>query len=139
MMEATSVAMMDGSTMIKVATILIALTAAGGVVMAGIRFMGADRPPSSIAMLHGVMAAAALTLLLYVAFTVGVTRQVQVAIGALVIAGLIGTALNLMFHVKLLKLPVALILIHGVFALAGLLLMIDVVLGLITLESGITN
>jgi hypothetical protein len=138
-MDASTVAMMGGSTMIKIATLLVALTAGGGAILAGIRFMGADRPPTSMAMMHGVMATAALTLLLYAAFTVGVTPQIQIAIGALVIAGLIGTALHLMFHDKMLKLPIAMILVHGAFGLAGLLLLIDVVLGLVTLESGVTH
>ena len=44
-------------------TILLAIAAAGGLVMAGIRFAGNRQPPAALAMLHGFLAAAALTLL----------------------------------------------------------------------------
>ncbi len=63
---------MDTTTMMKTATILLALTAAGGLLMAIIRFGGADRPPSWIAMLHGLLAGAGLTLLLYAGLTSGI-------------------------------------------------------------------
>jgi hypothetical protein len=39
--------------------------------MAGIRFAGKPQPPTWLAMLHGFLAAAAVRLLLYAYFTVG--------------------------------------------------------------------
>ena len=66
--------------------------------MAAIRLKGVDRPPSSFAMAHGVLAAAALTLLIYSWFTVGIPQLAQIATGVLVLAAPGGTYLNLRFH-----------------------------------------
>jgi hypothetical protein len=119
---------MDASMMVKVATILLGLTAIGGAVMAAIRFMGADRPPSFMAMGHGLMAAAGLTLLIYAAVVSGISPLAQIAIGILVIVALIGIGINLMYHSRQLKIPIAPILIHGIFAIAGLVLLTIIVL-----------
>ena len=55
--------------MLQTATILLALTALGGLLMAGIRFATRRNPPAWLAMLHGLLAASGLTLLVYAAFT----------------------------------------------------------------------
>ena len=86
---------MDASTMMKTAALLLAIAAGGGLLMAGIRFSGKDRPPSSIAMLHGVLAAAALTLLIYAAVAAGIPPLAQLSIAVLIVAALIGTWINL--------------------------------------------
>ena len=62
---------MDALSMMKTAAVLLGIAAIGGLVMAVIRFRGADRPPTIVLMAHGLLAAAALTLLLYACFTVG--------------------------------------------------------------------
>ena len=41
---------LDAQTMLKTAVVLLALTGAGGLLMAGIRFSGRPHPPSWIAM-----------------------------------------------------------------------------------------
>lgn len=119
---------MDALSMMKTAVVLLALAAVGGLTMAVIRFRGADRPPSAFAMGHGVLAAAALTLLLYAAVTAGLPPMAMVATGILVIAAAIGTALNLMFHVKLLPLPKTPIVVHGLVAALGFVLLLVAVL-----------
>ena len=48
---------LDAQTMLRTAVVLLAITALGGLLMAGLRFSGHPRPPSSIAMLHGLLAA----------------------------------------------------------------------------------
>jgi hypothetical protein len=60
--------------MLQTATILLGLTAVGGLIMAFIRFSGAERPPSWLAMGHGLLAASGLTLLLYAGLTTGIAR-----------------------------------------------------------------
>ena len=89
---------------------LLALAAAGGLVMAGIRFMGERSPPAALAMLHGFLAAAAVTLLLYAAMTVGLPRMALVALALFLIAAGGGAILNLNHHWKQLQLPKWLIL-----------------------------
>ena len=60
---------MEPGSILKTATVLLALGALGGLLMAGMRFAGRPHPPAWLAMLHGVLAAAAITLLLYAAAT----------------------------------------------------------------------
>lgn len=62
---------MEPALMMKTATCLLAITALGGLVMAGVRLSGKPQPPAWLAMLHGFLAGAAATLLLYAYFTVG--------------------------------------------------------------------
>ena len=47
-----------------IALVLFALAALGGVTMAAIRFRGAERPPTALALLHGVLAAAGIIVLI---------------------------------------------------------------------------
>ena len=82
------------------ATILLAIAAVGGLAMALMRFTGTPRPPTWLAMLHGVLAASGLVLLINAAFTVGVPQMAQVALGLLILAALGGAYINLQFHWK---------------------------------------
>ena len=101
------------------ANILLAITALGGLAMAVIRFAGAERPPSWLAMLHGLLAGSALTLLLYAGFTIGIPRVVWAGVGLLVLAALGGVALNLVYHARLLPLPKGIVVFHALLAVAG--------------------
>lgn len=110
---------MDPVTMMKTAAVLLGLTALGGVLMAGMRFSGADRPPSWIAMAHGLLAGAGLTLLLYAGFTAGIPSMAWIGVLVLAVAALGGTYLNLAFHAKLLPLPKNIVVVHALLAVAG--------------------
>ncbi len=110
---------MEADTMLRAALTLFGIAAAGGLLMAGMRFNGTPRPPAWLAMGHGLLAAAGLTLLIYAALTVGIPKMALVALGLLVIAALGGVALNLLFHWKELPLPVPLMVLHGLMAVAG--------------------
>lgn len=110
---------MDPKLLLQTATALLAITAVGGLVMAFIRFAGADRPPSWLAMLHGLLAGSGLTLLLYAGFTAGIPRMAWAGIALLVLAALGGTYLNLAFHDKRLPLPKPIVIVHAVLAVVG--------------------
>ena len=110
------------------ATVLLAIAAAGGVVMAAIRFKGAPRPPSSIAMLHGLLASAALTLLLYAWFTVGIPGLARAAVLFFVVAAVIGLWLNLRFHSQMQTLPIKPIVAHALIAVVGFVLLLLVLI-----------
>lgn len=110
---------MDSATLVKTATILLAIAALGGLVMAIMRFAGRDRPPSALAMLHGLLAGAGLTLLLYAGFTAGIPRMAWIGAGLLVLAALGGVYLNLGYHDKQLPLPKPIVLGHAVLAVLG--------------------
>ena len=113
---------MDAVTMMKTATVLLALAAAGGLLMAILRFSGMDRPPSWIAMAHGLLAGAGLTLLLYAGFTAGIPSLAWIGLLVLATAALGGIYLNLAFHTKMLPLPKNIIVVHGLLAVVGFLL-----------------
>ncbi len=109
------------NTLLKTATVLLFLTAAGGLVMAGLRArMG--RPPAWLAMAHGLLAASGLTLVLYTAFAIGLPTLMVVGIVLLLVGAGVGLYLNLAFQAKLLTLPVRPIFVHAILAGVGLLL-----------------
>jgi hypothetical protein len=111
---------METQLMIRTAIVLLALTGVGGLLMAGIRFSGKPRPPSSIAMLHGLLAASGLTLLLYAGFAHGLPGAAWLGIALLVGAALGGLVLNLGYHDKHLPLPIWFVLVHAAIAVVGL-------------------
>jgi hypothetical protein len=115
---------MNVLTMMITAAVLFALAAIGGLTMAVIRFRGADRPPSALAMAHGLLAAAGLTLLLYAAATAGLPSLATIAVVILIVVALVGIALNLWYHDKLRPLPKSTIVIHGIVAVVGFVLLL---------------
>ena len=115
---------MEPTLMMQTATGLLAVSAAGGVTMAVIRFGGKPHPPTWLAMLHGFLSAAALTLLTYACFTVGLPGMAQLALVLFFIAAAGGAFMNLNFHWKMLPLPKGIILIHAGIAICGFLLLV---------------
>ena len=115
---------MNLASVLWTSTILLAITAAGGLVMAGISFKGNQHPPTWLAMLHGLLAAAAVTLLLYAAATVGLPGMALTALVLFLAAAAGGAALNLNYHWKQLPLPRWLIIVHALAAVAGFLLLL---------------
>lgn len=115
---------MEPTLMMQTATGLLAISAAGGLTMAAIRFSGKPHPPTWLAMLHGFLSAAALTLLTYACFTVGLPGTAQLALALLLVAAAGGAFINLNFHWKMLPLPKGLILVHAGLAVCGFLLLV---------------
>ena len=115
---------MEPASILLTSTVLLALAAAGGLVMAGIRFVGNRPPPAALAMLHGFLAAAAITLLLYAAATVGLPGMALLALALFVAAAGGGALLNLNYHWKQLPLPKWLIVVHASAAVAGFVLLL---------------
>lgn len=117
---------MEPVLILRTSTVLLIITAVGGIVMAGIRFAGAGdrKPPAALAMLHGFLAAAAITLLLYAAATVGLPGMAIIALVLLLLAASGGAILNLNYHWKQLPLPKWLIVVHAIAAVAGFVLLL---------------
>jgi hypothetical protein len=116
---------MDSLTMLTAAAWLLGISAAGGLLMAVLRFSGAwPRPPDALAMLHGLLAAAGLTLMIYAAIVAGVPGLALGAIALFVLAALGGLVLNLMFHQKQVELPKPLVLGHGALAVVAYLMLL---------------
>ena len=117
---------MEPTMELQTATALFAVAAIGGLTMAGIRFSGRPRPPTWLAMFHGLLAAAGLTLLVYAALTVGVPPRAQLAAGLLVLAAVGGIVMNLVYHWQLRPLPIPLMLGHALLAVAGFVLSLQI-------------
>jgi len=115
---------MESILFMKTACVLLAVTAVGGLAMAGMRFAGKPQPPTWLAMLHGLLAGAALTLLLYAYFTVGLPALAGWALLFFVLAAAGGAYLNLIFHWKMLPLPMGLIAGHAGAAVVGFVLLL---------------
>ena len=114
---------MDVQTMLRTAVILLAVTALGGLLMAGMRFSGRPHPPTLITMVHGLLAASGLTLVLYVAFTAGLPGSGWIGLVLLLTAVLGGLVLNLRYHWERLELPIPLILGPAAAAAIGLVVL----------------
>jgi hypothetical protein len=114
---------MDAISMLQAAVALFAIAAAGGLVMAGIRLLGRHNPPAWLSMLHGLLAAAALTLVAYAAVMVGVPPPAGWALLLFVLAALGGAAMNLLWQWRQRPLPVGLMIGHATLAVLGFLLL----------------
>lgn len=119
---------MEPLRLLQTATALLVISALGGIVMAGIRFAGRDHPPISLAMLHGFLAAAAATLLIYGGVFVGLPSLANYGTGLLVVAAGGGIVLNLGYHWKNQPLPKGLMVVHALLAVAGFLLVLTATL-----------
>jgi len=115
---------MDMMMMLKTSALLFAAAAFGGILMAGIRFSGRPHPPSWLAMGHGFLAAAGLTLLAYAHCTVGVPAFAFYALVLFLIAALGGAAMNLLYHAKQLAQPIPLMLVHAWLAVTAFVLLL---------------
>lgn len=118
---------MEPMLMMQTAAVVLTLSAVGGATMAVIRFGGKPHPPIWLAMLHGFLSAAAVTLLLYASFTTGLPRLANVALVLFVVAAFGGVVLNLNFHWRAIPLPKWLVLVHALIAVVGYLCLLAAV------------
>ena len=115
---------MNAITMLQVAVGLFTITALGGLVMAGIRLFRKHNPPAWLSMVHGLLAAAALTLVAYAALLAGVPSPAGWALLLFVVAAGGGAAMNLLWQWKGRPLPVPLLLLHAALAIVAFVLLI---------------
>lgn len=114
---------MDMATMLLTSFIPFAITACLGVTMVGIRETLRRNPPAWLTMFHGLPAAAALTLLLYATFAVGLPRLAIVALILFLIAAGGGAILNLVYQQRGQLLPRWLMYLHLLLAVTGFILL----------------
>lgn len=116
--------MINAQLILWTAIALFAIAAAGGLIMAGVRISGSRNPPAWLAMLHGVLAASGLTLLLFMAFTIGLPTPAGWGLILLVVAALGGVFLNLGFQEKRELIPKPVMYVHALVAVTGFVLLI---------------
>jgi hypothetical protein len=121
---------MEPALMMKTALALLSVTALGGVLMAFIRLGRNVNPPSWLAMLHGLLAASALTLLLYAYCTTGLPALAGWALLLFLAAAAGGGYLNLGYHAKAMALPKGIMLGHAGIAVVGYVLLLVSVLAM---------
>lgn len=110
--------------LIQSATAALCAAALGGLLMAVIRLRGTPHPPAWLAMGHGFMAAAGLTLLTYAALTTGLPVMAWMALGLLALAAIGGVTMNLLYHTRQLALPIPLMVLHALLAVSSLVLLL---------------
>lgn len=115
---------MDSQTILFVACVLFGVAAAGGIVMALIRVGKKANPPHWIAMLHGFIAAAGITLLAYVSIFAQVPGVVQLALLALLLAAAGGVWMNLGRHQQNTLIPNSVMIGHALVAVAGVAMLL---------------
>lgn len=98
------------------ATILFAVAATGGLVLALLRF-GGKKLPGALAVIHGVVAAAGLVALLLVVSR-GTTSAGWVAL-LLLIAAAVGGFYVASFHLRGRTIPLSPMVVHALAAVAG--------------------
>lgn len=105
--------------------VLFAVAALGGLTLAVLRFR--NQPlPMPLALIHGAVAAIALVMLLVLALGPNGTRIERIALGGFVVAALGGFFL-FSYHIRKRPLPIAVVVIHGLVAVASFLALVMVV------------
>ena len=115
---------MDAISMLKVAIVLLAITALGGIAMAAIRMSTKANPPAWLAMLHGFLAGSAATLLLYAALVGGLPGSANLGLGLLLVAAAGGVLMNLGYQWKQRLIPIGIVAVHAVVAVVGFVLLV---------------
>lgn len=105
--------------MLQSATILLLLTAAGGVAMAVKRLAQKVNPPNWLAMAHGLLAASGLTLLVYAAVKGDMPGRAGIGLALLLAAAGGGVVMNLYYHLRDQLLPQWLLHLHIALAAVG--------------------
>jgi len=101
----------------------------GGLTMAVMRLFGMPSPPAKLAMAPTVLAGVGMSLLAYVALTVGIAPMAQFALGLFVLAAAMGAAMNLLYQRKQLPLPIQWMLAQAFVAAVGLVLLLVSIYG----------
>jgi hypothetical protein len=115
--------------MLLICITLFAIAAAGGLVMAGVRAFGQRNPPAWLALLHGLLAGAGLTLLLLVYFVSGLPALAAWALLLFIVAAAGGVLMNLGYQWQQKPLPLGLMYGHAVIAVIGFVLLVCAALG----------
>ena len=110
--------------MLRAASGLFAIAALGGLLMAGIRFFGKRNPPPWLAMAHGLLAGAGLTLLAYAALTASIPGMAMTALVLFLVAAAGGVVMNLKYEWNRQLLPVPLLIGHALLAVVGFVLLL---------------
>src|SRR5262245_55529180 len=108
--------------MLKIAVVLFALAALGGIILASWH-LKTKNAPIPLALLHGLLAAAGLVLLITAVVQMASAGLAGVALVIFIIAALGGFVLFAM-HLKKRPLPGGLIVVHGLVAVVAFIVLL---------------
>ena len=111
-------------SMLWIIITLFAIAAAGGLIMAGVRAFAQRNPPAWLALLHGLLAGAGLTLLLLLYFVSGLPALATWALLLFIIAAAGGVLMNLGFQWQQKPIPLSLMYAHALIAVVGFVLLV---------------
>src|ERR1700750_537481 len=106
-----------------IALVLFAVAALGGLTMAVMRFRGAERPPTGLALLHGALAAAGLIALIVAMTETGVPALARTALVFFIVAALGGFYLFAQ-HMQKKALPIPILVVHAGVAVIGFVILL---------------
>jgi len=114
--------------MIVTSIVLFLIAALGGLYMAARIFAG-NMPPWAVVIIHGVLAASGLLVLLYALFTGSQAAAVMIGAVLLVIAAL-GGFFMFSFQLRKLPPPKAVVIVHALAAVLGVMCLLANALGM---------
>jgi hypothetical protein len=103
--------------------VLFAVAAAGGLVLALMRFTGKPYPPMALALVHGAVAAAGLVTLIALFAQGQGTSGARTALILFVVAALGGFGL-FFHHLKKVALPIWLVVVHALVAVIAFVILL---------------
>ena len=122
--------------MFTISAVLFAIAALGGLTLAALHFRanGKTLTPTSFAMLHGLLAVVAVILLIIAiaaahGFSAGLKSMPILALVLFVLAALGGSYMFIGKHLKGQPLPSPVIVIHGLAAIAGFVVLLVFLIG----------
>jgi hypothetical protein len=106
-----------------VALVLFGIAALGGLVLAGQRLRGAPQPALPVALVHGAVAASGLVVLIIAVVGGAVPPIAKVALIVFLVAALGGFFL-FAHHLQKKALPIPVMVVHALVAVAGFVLLL---------------
>jgi hypothetical protein len=114
--------------MLKLAALLFAAAALGGLTMAFIHFKKNRNPPAGLAILHGTLGASALVILLFYVVQTGMATPVLNWALILFVLAALGGFFLVSFHLRGKRLPSPVLVIHALVAVVAFLLLLSALL-----------
>jgi glucose uptake protein GlcU len=111
--------------MLKIAAVLFAISAVGGLTLATLHFKNKNRP-FGLAILHGLLGAGGIISLIMAAMSLGFAGLLAISLVIFVVAAL-GGFLLFSYHLRKQPLPSAMVIIHGLAAVSAFLILLVVI------------
>ncbi len=116
-------------SILRTSSLLLSLVALIGMALAVMRFGSDARPPVWLTKMHGVLATAGVTLLLYAWAVEGLPAAAVIALALFLVAAAAGLSMGLVFAARGRPPPEGLVFAHLSVAALGLILLLAATMG----------